>query len=59
MRSGPQLAPFTADEATALESLRRLETVTASLVLPGHGTAWHLGARAAVEAVRRLRPCGG
>lgn len=51
-RSGPQLAPFTADEPVALESLRRLETVQASLVLPGHGPAWHLGVRAAVEAVR-------
>jgi glyoxylase-like metal-dependent hydrolase (beta-lactamase superfamily II) len=51
-RSGPQLAPFTADEPAALESLRRLEAVAASLVLPGHGPAWHLGARAAVEAVR-------
>jgi len=51
-RSGPQLAPFTADEPAALESLRRLEGIDASLVLPGHGAAWHLGARAAVEAVR-------
>ena len=51
-RSGPQLAPFTADESQALTSLRRLEGVPATLVLPGHGAAWHLGARAAVEAVR-------
>jgi glyoxylase-like metal-dependent hydrolase (beta-lactamase superfamily II) len=51
-RSGPQLAPFTADEAAALESLRRLAAVEASLVLPGHGPAWHLGVQAAVEAVR-------
>jgi glyoxylase-like metal-dependent hydrolase (beta-lactamase superfamily II) len=51
-RSGPQLAPFTADEPAALESLRRLEAVEASLVLPGHGPAWTLGIRAAVEAVR-------
>jgi glyoxylase-like metal-dependent hydrolase (beta-lactamase superfamily II) len=51
-RSGPQLAPFTADERQALASLRRLEDVPAALVLPGHGAPWHLGARAAVEAVR-------
>jgi glyoxylase-like metal-dependent hydrolase (beta-lactamase superfamily II) len=51
-RSGPQIAPFTADETQAISSLRRLEDVPASLVLPGHGAAWHMGARAAVEAVR-------
>jgi glyoxylase-like metal-dependent hydrolase (beta-lactamase superfamily II) len=51
-RTGPQLAPFTADRTTALESLRRLENLPAALVLPGHGAAWHLGTRSAVEAVR-------
>jgi glyoxylase-like metal-dependent hydrolase (beta-lactamase superfamily II) len=51
-RSGPQIAPFTADETQAIASLRRLEDVPANLVLPGHGAAWHMGARAAVEAVR-------
>lgn len=51
-RSGPQIAPFTADEAQALASLRLLEDVPATLVLPGHGPSWHLGVRAAVEAVR-------
>jgi glyoxylase-like metal-dependent hydrolase (beta-lactamase superfamily II) len=51
-RSGPQLAPFTADEREALASLRRLEDVPAALILPGHGAAWRLGARAAMEAVR-------
>ena len=51
-RSGPQLAPFTADEPLALASLRRLEDVPATLVLPGHGAPWHLGVRAAVEGVR-------
>jgi glyoxylase-like metal-dependent hydrolase (beta-lactamase superfamily II) len=51
-RSGPQIAPFTADQTQALGSLRRLEDVPATLVLPGHGAAWHLGARAAVAAVR-------
>jgi glyoxylase-like metal-dependent hydrolase (beta-lactamase superfamily II) len=51
-RSGPQLAPFTADEAAALQSLRRLEHLAASLVLPGHGAPWRQGPRSAVEAVR-------
>jgi glyoxylase-like metal-dependent hydrolase (beta-lactamase superfamily II) len=49
---GPQLAPFTADRAQALESLRRLEDSPASLLLPGHGPEWSGGARAAVERVR-------
>ncbi len=51
-RSGPQLAPFTADEGRALDSLKRLVDVPATLVLPGHGPEWRLGPRAAVEAVR-------
>jgi glyoxylase-like metal-dependent hydrolase (beta-lactamase superfamily II) len=51
-RTGPQLAPFTADAATALQSLRRLESIPATMVLPGHGAVWHLGTRSAVEAVR-------
>ena len=51
-RTGPRLSPFNHDRAQALESLRRLEPVEATHVLPGHGAAWHLGVRAAVEAVR-------
>ena len=51
-RTGPRLSPFNHDRAQALESLRRLETVEAAHVLPGHGAPWHLGVRAAVEAVR-------
>jgi glyoxylase-like metal-dependent hydrolase (beta-lactamase superfamily II) len=50
--SGPQLSPFNRDRDQALDSLRRLENVEASHVLPGHGAPWHLGLRAAVEAVR-------
>ena len=53
-RQGPQLAPFTADRAQALESLRRLEDSPASLLLPGHGPAWSGGAKVAVEQVRSL-----
>jgi glyoxylase-like metal-dependent hydrolase (beta-lactamase superfamily II) len=51
-RTGPRLSPFNDDRAQALASLRRLETVEAAHVLPGHGAPWHLGVRAAVEAVR-------
>ncbi len=51
-RSGPRLSPFNFDRAQALESLRRLDGIEATHLLPGHGAPWHLGVRAAVEAVR-------
>lgn len=38
--TGMQPAPFTDDPAGALESLRRLEGIEASWVLPGHGAPW-------------------
>jgi glyoxylase-like metal-dependent hydrolase (beta-lactamase superfamily II) len=50
--TGPRIAPFTADSAVALESLRRLEGVEADLVLPGHGEAWRGGVPEAVRLVR-------
>ena len=34
---GPQVAPFTADAAQAVQSLTRLEAISADYVLPGHG----------------------
>jgi glyoxylase-like metal-dependent hydrolase (beta-lactamase superfamily II) len=51
-KTGPQIAPFTADRAMALESLTRLEAVDARLVLPGHGPAFGDGV---AEAVRQVR----
>ena len=51
---GPQLSPFNADRAQALDSLSRLEDVPATFVLPGHGAAWHQGSRAAVKEARRI-----
>jgi glyoxylase-like metal-dependent hydrolase (beta-lactamase superfamily II) len=51
-RTGPQIASFTADAEQALESLRRIEHIPASVVLPGHGPAWHQGPAAAVAAIR-------
>jgi glyoxylase-like metal-dependent hydrolase (beta-lactamase superfamily II) len=51
---GPQLSPFNADRAQALESLSRLEDVAATWVLPGHGAAWRQGARDAVKEARRI-----
>jgi glyoxylase-like metal-dependent hydrolase (beta-lactamase superfamily II) len=51
-RHGPQLAPFTADEAEALRSLDRLRDVPASLLLPGHGSPWREGPSSAIQKVR-------
>jgi len=51
---GPQLSPFNADRAQALDSLSRLEDVEATYVLPGHGAPWRQGARDAVKEARRI-----
>jgi glyoxylase-like metal-dependent hydrolase (beta-lactamase superfamily II) len=51
-RSGPQVAPFSADAEQALASLARLESVAASMVLPGHGDAFGGGASEAVRLAR-------
>lgn len=48
---GPQPAPFTDDPAEALASLTRLDGVTATWVLPGHGTPWNRGVKQAVHEV--------
>ncbi|HET7305288.1 MAG TPA: MBL fold metallo-hydrolase [Segeticoccus sp.] len=50
---GPQPAPFTDDPQEALASLARLEGVSATWVLPGHGTPWHRGVDEAVQEVTR------
>jgi glyoxylase-like metal-dependent hydrolase (beta-lactamase superfamily II) len=50
--SGPQIAPFTADPTQALESLARIEGVSADVLLPGHGDPWRGGTE---EAIRRIR----
>ena len=57
-RTGPQLSPFNRDRAQALESLRRIEDVPATHVLPGHGATWHQGVKSAVTAVRATNPLG-
>ena len=49
---GPQVAPFTADAAEAVASLRRLEAASAHLVLPGHGEPWTGGIQEAIRLVR-------
>jgi glyoxylase-like metal-dependent hydrolase (beta-lactamase superfamily II) len=55
-KRGPQIAPFTADAAQALESLARIEDVRADLVLPGHGDPWTRGVGEAVRQVRETEP---
>ncbi|MFG1916819.1 hypothetical protein [Micromonospora sp. NPDC048898] len=47
-------APFTDDPLQALASLRHLEDVQASWVLPGHGTPWSGGVAEAVRAIRTV-----
>jgi glyoxylase-like metal-dependent hydrolase (beta-lactamase superfamily II) len=49
---GPQVAPFTADAAQAVQSLARLEAISADQVLPGHGDSWTGGI---AEAIRQIR----
>jgi len=53
-RTGPQIAPFSADPDLALSNLSRIEAMEAGLVLPGHGPAWTDGPAAAVAAVRSV-----
>jgi glyoxylase-like metal-dependent hydrolase (beta-lactamase superfamily II) len=50
---GPQPAPFTDDPAEALASLRRLEGLGVTWVLPGHGTPWNRGVDEALQEVSR------
>jgi len=51
---GPRIAPFTADPATALQSLDRIEQTGACWVLPGHGEPWQGGAAEAVRLARAI-----
>jgi glyoxylase-like metal-dependent hydrolase (beta-lactamase superfamily II) len=55
-RRGPQPAPFTDDPEQAMASLRRLEGLPATWVLPGHGPPWNGGID---EAVREVRAAAG
>jgi len=51
-RTGPQIAPFSADSELALSNLSRIEGIDARLVLPGHGPAWTGTPAGAVAAIR-------
>jgi glyoxylase-like metal-dependent hydrolase (beta-lactamase superfamily II) len=55
-RLGPQPAPFTDDPEQAMASLSRLEGLSATWVLPGHGPPWNGGID---EAVREVRAAAG
>jgi glyoxylase-like metal-dependent hydrolase (beta-lactamase superfamily II) len=57
-RTGPQIAPFSADPELALANLTRIEGIEAGLVLPGHGPAWTRGPAEAVAAVRAVARAG-
>jgi glyoxylase-like metal-dependent hydrolase (beta-lactamase superfamily II) len=56
-RRGPQIMPasFNVSSAQALESLGRIEDVSAEVLLPGHGDPWTEGP---AEAVARARETG-
>ena len=51
-RTGPMIAPFTADPAQALSSLDRLADIEATWVLPGHGQPWTGGLGEAIRLTR-------
>ena len=53
---GPRLAPFTLDPVQSLASLTKLDGVSATWVLPGHGEAWSGGL---AEALRQIRATAG
>ena len=54
---GPQLMPrsFNVSSATCLDSLTKLQDLSAEVVAVGHGEPWHESVAAAVERVRSHR----
>jgi glyoxylase-like metal-dependent hydrolase (beta-lactamase superfamily II) len=56
---GPQVAPFTADAAQAVQSLTRLEAIPADYVLPGHGDPWTGGVQEAVRQIHHAHDTSG
>jgi glyoxylase-like metal-dependent hydrolase (beta-lactamase superfamily II) len=58
-QTGPQVAPFTADAAQAMQSLARLDDVHAGTVLPGHGEPWTGGVQAAIARIRAVAAKAG
>src|SRR5262249_3714798 len=56
---GPQVAPFTADAAKLVESLARLDAISADHVLPGHGDFWTGGVQEAIRQIRQRHDGSG
>ncbi|MFF2275198.1 MBL fold metallo-hydrolase [Agromyces sp. NPDC058126] len=56
---GPQPAPFTDDPAEALASLHRLDGVSASWVIPGHGEPWRGGVPEMIAAIEATAGAAG
>jgi glyoxylase-like metal-dependent hydrolase (beta-lactamase superfamily II) len=54
----PQVAPFTADAGQAVESLARLDAISADHVLPGHGDPWDGGIQEAIRQIRQRHRSG-
>jgi glyoxylase-like metal-dependent hydrolase (beta-lactamase superfamily II) len=55
-KTGPQMFPnFDFDSGQAFESLKRLDGIEASHVLPGHGEAWTGGLAEALRLIRATR----
>jgi glyoxylase-like metal-dependent hydrolase (beta-lactamase superfamily II) len=50
---GPRPAPFTLDPEQALASLAKLDAISATWVLPGHGPPWSGGVAEALRLVRQ------
>jgi glyoxylase-like metal-dependent hydrolase (beta-lactamase superfamily II) len=50
--TGPEPAPFTLDPERAVAGLDRLDGITATWLLPGHGPAWNHGVAEALGLVR-------
>jgi glyoxylase-like metal-dependent hydrolase (beta-lactamase superfamily II) len=57
-RRGPQIMPaaFNVSSAQALESLARIEDLSAGVVLPGHGEPWASGPADAAAQAREFGP---
>ncbi len=56
---GPRPAPFTLEPTEALASLEKLEAITATWVLPGHGPPWNGGVAEALRQVREVAAGSG
>lgn len=58
-RTGPQIESLTEDMAGAYQSLDRLATLDAEVLLPGHGVPWRGSMQEAVDQARAAADGGG